>query len=475
MTETKYPFFRTPVSDLAKSSDDVIEKGAPLQKTPSHNNGPISVTVAGDFDASSVVNNIRRMMTDPLKPEALRPVVPSFVSPLRPKLMEEKAVDTIETLQSDPEQAPSHLIPASDPSLMDQPQSESRELVPYDTTQKDALSLHLMRKPSGISWMAMGGGAALAMMALAVVWFSSGSQPTQNAEGNNGTLVASGAAGTVITASNPAQSATPSSSPFLSPSPASDGTKKGGTISESSVAQKTDDASADLVVRKVKVEPIFVNPSVPASVPRMTEPPKKTNFDEAQSLAQKVAANTDSAPKAELPKPNAKIQEKMGDRTQEKRPEAQTPQPVKNAQAANVQVAPQVAPVEAKSTAAPVKSVSAPETVKPVEAVKPIVVATTPATDVIAPPSPMDRLLRKADSLIKQGAIADARQFLVLATEGGHAMAAFRLAETYDAQMLETWGVRGGVKGETAKARAYYQQALSGGVGEARARLERLR
>ena len=64
---------------------------------------------------------------------------------------------------------------------------------------------------------------------------------------------------------------------------------------------------------------------------------------------------------------------------------------------------------------------------------------------------------------------------LLHAVEQGNGLAAFRLAETYDQRMLESWSVRGGVRGDVSKARLYYQQALDKGITQASQRLNGLK
>jgi TPR repeat protein len=59
------------------------------------------------------------------------------------------------------------------------------------------------------------------------------------------------------------------------------------------------------------------------------------------------------------------------------------------------------------------------------------------------------------------------------AAQSGDPVAAFALAETYDARMLASWNVIG-VKADAIKARTLYSQALEGGLPEARNRLAAL-
>ena len=90
--------------------------------------------------------------------------------------------------------------------------------------------------------------------------------------------------------------------------------------------------------------------------------------------------------------------------------------------------------------------------------------------------SPVDeqRLLARANELLRQADISGARALLAHALERGSARAAFMLAETYDARVLQSWRVRG-ISGDPAKARELYQRAQAGGIGDAKARIEALK
>ena len=84
------------------------------------------------------------------------------------------------------------------------------------------------------------------------------------------------------------------------------------------------------------------------------------------------------------------------------------------------------------------------------------------------------RLIARARTLIGQGSIGAARIVLERAVESGNAYASFMLAETYDPAILSAWGTYG-TRGESAKARELYAKARSGGIREAKERLEALR
>jgi len=90
--------------------------------------------------------------------------------------------------------------------------------------------------------------------------------------------------------------------------------------------------------------------------------------------------------------------------------------------------------------------------------------------------SPVDeqRLLARANALLRQADISGARPLLEHAREHGSARAAFMLAETYDARVLKSWGARG-ISGDLAKARELYEWAQAGGIGDAKERIEALK
>jgi septal ring factor EnvC (AmiA/AmiB activator) len=88
------------------------------------------------------------------------------------------------------------------------------------------------------------------------------------------------------------------------------------------------------------------------------------------------------------------------------------------------------------------------------------------------PPSPEEgRLLARAETLIREGDIRGAQLLLARGLASGSARAAFLLAQTYDPRQLSSWGVRG-IPGDAAKAQELYVRAYTGGVSEAKERLE---
>jgi septal ring factor EnvC (AmiA/AmiB activator) len=84
------------------------------------------------------------------------------------------------------------------------------------------------------------------------------------------------------------------------------------------------------------------------------------------------------------------------------------------------------------------------------------------------------RLIARASALLGQGNIGAARIVLERAAETGNAQASFMLAETYDPVILSAWGTYG-TRGEAAKARELYAKAHTGGIQEAKDRLDALR
>jgi len=90
--------------------------------------------------------------------------------------------------------------------------------------------------------------------------------------------------------------------------------------------------------------------------------------------------------------------------------------------------------------------------------------------------SPVDeqRLLARANALLRQADISGARPLLEYALEHGSARAAFMLAETYDARVLQSWRARG-ISGDPTKARELYERAQAGGIEDAKERIEALK
>jgi len=84
------------------------------------------------------------------------------------------------------------------------------------------------------------------------------------------------------------------------------------------------------------------------------------------------------------------------------------------------------------------------------------------------------RLLARANALLGQANISGARSLLQHALERGSARAAFMLAETYDARILQSWRASG-ISGDRTKARELYERAQAGGIEDAKERIETLK
>jgi hypothetical protein len=81
--------------------------------------------------------------------------------------------------------------------------------------------------------------------------------------------------------------------------------------------------------------------------------------------------------------------------------------------------------------------------------------------------------IARAEELLRLGDLAGARLVLEHAVRGGSAIAAFKLAETYDRRRLAAWRVVG-IRGDEQKANELYKQAHAGGVQNARSRFSTL-
>jgi TPR repeat protein len=81
--------------------------------------------------------------------------------------------------------------------------------------------------------------------------------------------------------------------------------------------------------------------------------------------------------------------------------------------------------------------------------------------------------MARANLLVAQGDVGAARNVLERAAETGNAAALFALAETHDPLVLSAWGTRG-TQGDVAKAKELYARALTGGIAEAKHRLDAL-
>jgi hypothetical protein len=105
-----------------------------------------------------------------------------------------------------------------------------------------------------------------------------------------------------------------------------------------------------------------------------------------------------------------------------------------------------------------------------------VAMATERSTSAGAAPSSLvdeQKLLARANVLLRQADIGGARLLLQHALEHGSARAAFRLAETYDPRVLQSWRARG-ISGDRTKARELYERAQAGGIEDAKLRIEAL-
>jgi len=151
-------------------------------------------------------------------------------------------------------------------------------------------------------------------------------------------------------------------------------------------------------------------------------------------------------------------------------PAVQAPAPIASAPVATP------APAPAPEAPAPLARVAEPQLAAP-PAPTPVATPTSaPAPASSLPPlgdADLRRLGDKASQAIRDGDIYGARLILERTIEGGDANALLALAETYDPKALARMNVKS-VKGDIARARTLYTQALGKGVAAARARLDAL-
>jgi hypothetical protein len=88
----------------------------------------------------------------------------------------------------------------------------------------------------------------------------------------------------------------------------------------------------------------------------------------------------------------------------------------------------------------------------------------------LAPTTPEQVVLGRANSLLKDGDISGARLLLEHALQTGSSRAAFQLAETYDPRQLSRWRAHG-IRGDWARAQALYLRAYESGIMEAKDRI----
>jgi hypothetical protein len=76
-------------------------------------------------------------------------------------------------------------------------------------------------------------------------------------------------------------------------------------------------------------------------------------------------------------------------------------------------------------------------------------------------------LIERAQRLLRVGDVSGARLVLDRALARGNPLAAFLLAQTYDARVLRTWNVRG-IQADPERARELYAKAVEGGISSAK-------
>jgi hypothetical protein len=85
-----------------------------------------------------------------------------------------------------------------------------------------------------------------------------------------------------------------------------------------------------------------------------------------------------------------------------------------------------------------------------------------------------DRLVTRADALLRTGDVSGARLLLERSMETGNARAAFLLAETFDPHVLSKLGALG-IRSDAVKARELYARALALGIRQADERMQALK
>lgn len=115
-----------------------------------------------------------------------------------------------------------------------------------------------------------------------------------------------------------------------------------------------------------------------------------------------------------------------------------------------------------------------PVTAKPVEGLKAspdLAVRNSPSPDAVKLD---DRLVTRADELLRNGDVSGARLLLERSLASGNARAAFLMAETFDPNVLSKLRVLG-IRGDPAKAQEYYARARDLGIAQAGERMEALK
>jgi hypothetical protein len=124
----------------------------------------------------------------------------------------------------------------------------------------------------------------------------------------------------------------------------------------------------------------------------------------------------------------------------------------------------------AERVAPPSEQLARAEVPPPPTAPTPLIMPTAPSS---MSPAEQDALLNRVTGLLSQGDVGAARAVLNRLVRENNAKAAFILAQSYDPVVLRQGRVVG-MRGDSETARTLYEQALRGGVTEAKAALDTL-
>lgn len=236
---------------------------------------------------------------------------------------------------------------------------------------------------------------------------------------------------------------------------------KAGGVAESTPA-RSDTPSRVQTAFNSNAEATTSAKPAPAPAPQAssTAPKPPAQLAAAQPSPSQLTTSTSATPTQIVTAAGAAVPPLAGSEAAASTPSASPPQ---LAERKNNEVASLDVPRDAPRLSSPVTTQAAPPAPPP------------PAVQPLRAPTPeSQRLIERARKMIEAtGDIAGARLLLSRALEIGDAQAAFLLAETYDNQSLARWGVVG-LRGDPTTARRYYEQALAGGVTDARGRISAL-
>jgi hypothetical protein len=188
--------------------------------------------------------------------------------------------------------------------------------------------------------------------------------------------------------------------------------------------------------------------------------------NELEAAKRQIAALNEHAPRLTVNNPQPRVAEPSSKTIEEKAP------PSKQISREAVASIPQRS--SAPELARPASPSTAPEAAP--DLTRKVAIRTeqsTPASAASGSSADEQRLLARANALLRQADISGARPLLEHALERGSAQAAFMLAETYDARVLQSWRARG-ISGDLAKARELYERAQAGGIEDAKERIRSL-